>query len=255
MRGRHHLQMKVYSLQRSGLVFTLCIGKRHVLQTTYSHMQSCTHLSFVDGSCFTHEQGCLSSVLAQITCQGDASEHLMRKHKGMFDDQRNVADSACGGGKVQTTVVVIGSPVFAPKAGAELALAPNMAGPEPAGAEAPPKEKLLVPAGHPPRLYSTSCHRTDHIYFCRQQLQTCRFCKSFTSTAGNMYMLSGMCPLASCHQGCMPGLFYMSLVHVCCIAGCTQVYNACTSTDAMPAEWPKHKAMAMTVQMQAHLLH
>ncbi len=38
--------------------------------------------------------------------------------------------------------------MFAPKAGAELALAPNIAGPGPAAAEAPPKEKLLVPAGH-----------------------------------------------------------------------------------------------------------
>lgn len=38
--------------------------------------------------------------------------------------------------------------MFAPKAGAELALAPNMAGPGPAAAEASPKEKLLVPAGH-----------------------------------------------------------------------------------------------------------
>lgn len=37
-------------------------------------------------------------------------------------------------------------PVFAPKAGAELALAPNIAGPGPAAAEDPPKEKLLVPA-------------------------------------------------------------------------------------------------------------
>ena len=38
--------------------------------------------------------------------------------------------------------------MFAPKAGAELALAPNIAGPGPAAAEDPPKEKLLVPAGH-----------------------------------------------------------------------------------------------------------
>ena len=95
MRGRHHLQMKVCSLQRSGLVFTLCIGKRHVLRTIYSCMQSCTHLSFVEGSCLSHKHGCLSSMYAQIRCQGDASEHLMRKHKEMFDDQ-NAADSACG---------------------------------------------------------------------------------------------------------------------------------------------------------------
>ena len=40
------------------------------------------------------------------------------------------------------------SPVVAPKAGAELALASNIAGPGPAAAEDPPKEKLLVPAGH-----------------------------------------------------------------------------------------------------------
>ncbi len=36
--------------------------------------------------------------------------------------------------------------MFAPKAGAEFALAPNMDGPEPIAAEDPPKEKLLVPA-------------------------------------------------------------------------------------------------------------
>lgn len=40
------------------------------------------------------------------------------------------------------------SPVFAPKTGAELASAPNIAGPGPAAAESPPKEKLPVPARH-----------------------------------------------------------------------------------------------------------